>query len=367
MSDPTSGWPLRRRLLLGQGAVLVANLLAASLVAILVGPPLFHRHLVEAGHLPAPHEMAHLERAYRDANLVSLSLALVTALACALAVTWFVAQRIQRPLTELTSAAGSMAAGDYSTRVDAPGAGPELTTLASAFNAMAGRLDEVESTRRRLLTDLAHEMRTPLATLNAYLEALDDGVRTWDEETRDVLTQQTARLSRLAADLDDVSSAEEGRLRLSPEPVSVSELVSRAIATATPAFQTAEVHLVGDAPGAATVEVDPDRFAQVLTNLLDNARRHTPAGGRVDVRSEVVGHLARITVADTGEGIDATQLPHVFERFYRGDSARDRRRSGSGIGLTISRAIVRAHGGTLTAESPGRGQGSTFTIELPLL
>jgi signal transduction histidine kinase len=180
------------------------------------------------------------------------------------------------------------------------------------------------------------------------------------------MRQQTERLRRLAEDIQDVSRAEEGRLDLEPAVLSAAEVLRSAAQSHGAAFADKGVDLLVEAPDPAlSVSVDPERFAQVFANLLNNARRHTPAGGTVSLAATRVADGVAFTVRDTGDGMTADQLQHVFERFYRGDHARDRERQGSGIGLTISRAIVTIHGGTLTASSPGPGGGSTFTAVVP--
>ncbi len=359
---------LATRLMLAQLGVLLASVVTAGVVAALVGPPLFHEHLLRAEGRLNPSELLHVERAYLDASLLSLGVAFVVALSAAGLVTWVLARRLRRPLAELSSAAGEIARGRYDRRVAPTGAGSELDQLAHSFNTMATRLEVTEDTRRRLLTDLAHEMRTPVATCTAYLEALDDGVTTWGPETSAVLGQQVDRLARLAADNDDVSRAEEGRLSLEPRRVPVSRLIDNAHSVMQARYSEKGVGLSLDRREGrdAHVRVDPQRVGQVLGNLLDNALRHSPTGSTVHIESHVDGAEAVLDVIDDGEGIDVAQLPHVFERFYRGDTARDRKDRGSGIGLTISRAIVEAHDGSLTVRSAGRGHGSTFEVRLPL-
>ncbi|MDC5697976.1 ATP-binding protein [Intrasporangium calvum] len=354
--------------MLAQVLVLAASILTAGLVALLVGPSLFHQHLLASGHTDSSPELVHIERAYRDASVVSLGVALIIALACAAAVTWYVTRRLQAPLTALTQAATEISRGHFEARVSEWGSGPELDTLGAAFNLMASQLEQTEDTRRRLLSDLAHEMRTPITTLKLSTEGLRTGVRAWDEHTDRVMTDATERLAQLSADMDDVSRAEEGRLALELDAVPVGDLVWSAGEGQREAYARRGVNLVADAQSApgATVQVDRRRMGQVLDNLLGNALRHTPSGGSVRLYARQTSNEVEIVVADNGEGITPEQLPHVFERFYRGDSARDRDRSGSGIGLTISRAIVDAHGGGLTASSSGPGRGATFTVALPL-
>lgn len=358
---------LAGRLMLGQTIVLLASVLTAGLVASIVGPPIFHVHLTESGHTENSPELAHIEQAYQQASAVALGVALFTSLACAILVTWFVSRRLRQPLDELTDAARELFRGHYARRVQAMGGGTELETLGSAFNSMAGRLEDVENTRRRLLSDLAHELRTPIATLAIYHEGLFDGVTDLNVETQAVLASQTARLARLADDIDDVSRAEEGRLSLERAPHLVNDLVPRSAEAVRGRYQDKGVDLLVDlahSDGLA-VDVDSNRIGQVLGNLLANSLRHTPPGGHVTISARPERQVAVITVADDGDGIPADQLPHIFERFYRGDTARSRESSGSGIGLTISKAIVDAHGGTISVVSDGPGHGAVFEIVLP--
>lgn len=360
---------LATRLLLGQVLVLLASLLTAGLVALLIGPTLFHDHLLEVEPPLTPHDQWHIEKGFRDASFAALSAGLFIFLVCALAVTWWLTRGMQRTLDALTTAAAEVSRGHLSARVRSSGGGAELDTLAGAFNLMAGQLEQTESRRRRLLFDLAHELRTPISTIQLYCEGLRDGVLKWDATTDRVLTEHTGRLARLAEDIDEVSRAEEGRLELDVEPVPVAGLLASAIERHRDAYALAGVRLSGEASRVAdkAVEADVHRLGQVIDNLLRNALRHTPRGGAVVLSARQEGDEVQVCVTDTGDGIPADQLPHVFERFYRGDTARDRDNGGSGIGLTISRAIADAHRGSLTAHSAGPGQGSTLVLTLPLM
>lgn len=360
-------WGLASRFLTAQLLVVAASLLAAVVVASVAGPAVFHEHLLMAGHPENSPELLHMERAYRDTSLITLGVALGTALVCALGASLWLSRRIQAPLGRLTEAARRMARGRHETRVPAMGAGPEVDALAGAFNTMAERLEHTEDVRRRMLSDLAHEMRTPISVLTVYLEALQDGVASWDETTGELMADQLGRLTQLVEDIHDVSRAEEGRIALDRDEVEVAELMGTAAEAHRETYAAKGVSLTADIDDTdGIVEADRQRMGQVLGNLLTNALRHTPAGGAVTVRAVTPGpRRLAIQVADTGEGIAAAHLPQVFERFYRGDTARDRDHGGSGIGLTISRALVEAHGGTLTAASPGLGQGAVFTVELP--
>lgn len=358
---------LAGRLFAAQTLVVLAGAVTLVLVANAVGPAIFHDHLEQVSGEVDATAAAHVEQAYASASAISLSVALLAALGAALAVSAYVARRVARPVGQLAAAATDMADGHYATRVPEPGLGSEFATVADAFNAMAARLADVEATRRRLLADLGHELRTPIATIEAYIDAAEDGVPVADEDTWTVLRAQTSRLHRLAEDIATVSRAEEHQLDLKRRPVAVTDLVSGAIAAARSRYTAKGVALrervAADLP---PVDADPDRIGQVLGNLLGNALRHTPPGGRVTVTAGATDTGVRISVADTGEGIDRAHLPHLFERFYRADPARNRGpERGSGIGLAIAKAIVIEHGGQIAADSDGPSRGATFTLTLP--
>jgi two-component system sensor histidine kinase BaeS len=357
---------LAARLLAAQLLAIGAGAVTFVLVAMAAGPPLFRTHLRDALGTVPPAVSRHLDDAFATAAGVSIGVGTAAALLTAAAVSLLITRRLARPIRALGTAAARVAAGDYTARVTPPGLGPELDTLTAAFNAMATALASTEATRRRLLADAAHELRTPLATLDAYLEGLADGVRAPSQETWDVLAGQTARLRRLTEDIELVSRAEEGQLPLHRVPVALNGLVTTAAEAARPGYDRRGVNLATRlAPQLPSLTADPDRLAQVLAGLLANALRHTPPGGQVTVTTQTAGPSVTITVTDTGDGIAAGHLPHIFERFYRADAGRDRAHGGSGIGLTIARALIAAHGGTLTAASDGPGTGARFTITLP--
>ncbi|KQY25293.1 histidine kinase [Cellulomonas sp. Root485] len=364
MTSP--GWGLAGRLLAAMTVVVLAGGFTAWIVAAAVGPVVFHQHMGEVGMGAGPAAVMHAEEAFQSASALTLTIALVTSVAASLAVSVFLTRRIASSLGTLTSAATRIAAGHLDSRVDRPSLGVEFDQLADAFNDMARQLEESEALRQRLLADVAHEVRTPVAVIGAYLEGLEDGVTTLTPQTVSVLRDQGARLARLATDLAAVTRAEQGARSLVLAPTSPHALLSAALAAARSGYDSAGVELELDVdPGLPTVAADADRMSQVLGNLLDNARRHTPRGGSVRLSAHLTeAGLVRLTVADTGEGIDPDQLGLIFERFYRVDTARDRTSGGSGIGLAIVRAIVHAHGGTVTATSAGRDRGSRFDIDL---
>lgn len=355
---------LSARLFATQLIVVAASLLGAVAVATLAGPPLFHEHLELAGIPGGSPELFHVEQAYRDANLITLAVALGTGLACALLASFLLSRTIRTPLEQLTAAAAEVAHGNYDVRVPVLGAGVELDSLARAFNMMADQLTRTEETRQRILSDLAHEMSTPVSVLSVYLEGLQDEVVEWNPTTDAVMAEQLARLTRLVEDIDDVSRAEEGRIDLDPAPLPLADLLETCAAAVRENYAAKGVTLT-TAADADVLIADRQRLAQVLDNLLSNALRHTPPKGTVSLTATGTSDTVLIRVTDTGDGMTADQLTHIFERFYRGDTARDRDHGGSGIGLTISHALIAAHGGTLTAASAGPGHGSEFTIELP--
>jgi signal transduction histidine kinase len=215
-----------------------------------------------------------------------------------------------------------------------------------------------------MLADLAHEMATPLANLDGYLEGVEDGVVELNNDLIGLLRGQIARLSRLTDDIHAVSAADEGRLVRNVQPIRVSEVVDDAVDGVRAAFADSDVRLFVIGESIAVIDGDHERLVQVLTNLLNNALRHTPAGGQVGIRTEVHRDAVEIVVRDTGEGIAAEHLPHLFERFYRAHPSSDSS-VGSGIGLTISRAIVAGHDGRIAVHSAGLGQGAEVRVTLP--
>jgi signal transduction histidine kinase len=353
------------RLMAAQALVLLAGAATTWLVAAIVGPGIFHDHVVQAGVAHTAAETRHVEEAFGSALLVSLSVALLTAVTLALGVSWYFSRRVRSSIARVTWAASQIASGTYDVRVPDPGLGREFGTLSTSFNALAERLGHVETTRRRMLADLSHEMRTPLATVDAYLEAVEDGVRQLDATTLQTLRSSTQRLRRLAEDVSAVSLAEERRAPVHQQRVDAAAQARKATQAARERYAAKDVTLDAVAATPAMIAADPDRIGQVVENLLDNALRHTPPGGRVTVECARSDGWVELTVTDTGEGITAEHLPHVFDRFYRADSSRDRQHGGSGIGLAIVRALVAAHGGRVSAYSDGPGTGARFVVQLP--
>jgi two-component system sensor histidine kinase BaeS len=284
---------------------------------------------------------------------------LVTA-AIALFITFTVSGRILRPVSALTDAARRMREGDLAVRVE-PSGDDEIARLGRAFNEMAERLAQTERAKRQLVSDVAHELRSPVTNLRGMLESIQDGLAAPDAGHIEALHSETLLLQRLIADLQDLALAESGGLALDLERVDVEAVARRALGNGCDAVRVAI-----DAD-ARFVRADAVRLEQMLRNLLSNARRHTPPDGTIEMRSTRLGSLVRISVADTGCGIAVEHLPHVFDRFYRVDGSRDRATGGAGLGLAIVRRLAEAQGGYATAESAGSGLGATFLIDLPAI
>ncbi|BBZ66648.1 putative sensor histidine kinase [Mycolicibacterium insubricum] len=363
---PRPGMGMRGRLLLAQTLVLLAGGATTWVVASVVGPPLFREHLHQAGVEHNSNEQFHAEQAYQHATALSIAVAITVAASTAFVVTAYLSRRLQHSIAELSQAAAAIAEGHYDIRVAPPQLGDEFENLAGSFNQMAQRLQSVESTRRRMFGDLAHEIRTPVAVLEAYLEAVEDGVKTLDPQTIAMLREQTGRLVRFSADAAALAQAEESHTAIARGPVDTAELLTALKAAFADRYAAKAVALHTEAGDTAPIWADRQRLTQVLGNLLDNALRHTPAGGHVTLTTTRRGPEVAFTVTDDGDGIPAGHLPHVFERFYRADSARDRGHGGSGIGLAIAKALTEAHGGHISAASRGPGQGTTFTVAVPV-
>jgi len=270
-------------------------------------------------------------------------------------------RRVISPIDDLLEASDSVAEGDYSVRVPKRGA-PEIYALVSSFNAMVHQLEVQADQRNELMADLTHELRTPITVIQGNIEGMIDGVYERDDAHLKALLEETRQLSSLIEDLRTLGLADSGALQLYREATDLTLLTSETLATYRPQIEASGISLKLDvAEGIPLINVDPLRFREVLTNLIANALRYTPSGETIEVQ---IGHegtdRVRIIVLDTGSGIDAQDLPHVFERFYKSaDSA------GSGLGLAIAKKLVEAHGGEISAES-NLDRGTQVTILLPI-
>jgi two-component system sensor histidine kinase BaeS len=284
----------------------------------------------------------------------------------AVALVGYLSHALFSPISAMKAAAGKIGAGDLAQRLRE---GPdELGELARVLNELARRLDERETVRRDFFANVSHELRSPVANILVTAEALLAGAAEDPEQRRrmlEAIAREAERLARLVRQLLDLLSFQSGRMQLAAQPVAVRDLVEDAVGRFAPRAAALGVALEGAAGrGPGVVDVDPDRMAEVLDNLIDNALRHTPRGGTVRVAYAAEEGGVALRVADTGRGIPAHDLPFVFEKFYRGDAARSRDAGGTGLGLAIVKAIVDAHGGTVAVDSaPGRG--ATFIVRLP--
>lgn len=288
--------------------------------------------------------------------------AAVITVAVAAMIALLLAAYLSGPLRKLESAAEGLAQGDLSQRVEAEGP-LEVAALGEAFNRMADSLESAEELRRRMVADVAHELRNPVAAARVQAEGMAEGVIRADAARLDSLVEDLHHLSALIDDLQELAVAEAGRLRYEMDDLDIAELVGREVARAA-GLPAPGVELSLEASGdGVIVRGDELRLAQVLRNLLSNAARHTSAGTIAVKVSQAAGAVT-VSVTDTGEGLEAGELEHIFERFYRADSARASDTGGAGLGLAISRAIVRDHGGEMFAESV-LGQGTTVGFQLP--
>lgn len=359
------GLGLAGRLLVNIGLVILAGASTVLVAALLLAWPLFQYHLDNAGVVVDAQVLEHVTRAFEQAVLTALAVGILVAAATALGISWLISRRLAAPIQDAATTARALADGRLDTRLEDPLMGSELATLAASINQLAHRLETTESTRRQLTADLAHQLRTPIASLEATIEAIAEGVLPVDDQTVETLTGQSARLRRLVADLEVVSRAQERQLLLSTRPIPVTQLVDAATAGNWERYRAATVTLTRSvATDVPDLIVDADRINEVLTSLLDNALRHTPSGGTVTVRATAGvnprGPEAIIELSDTGTGFPLGEAELLFQRFHKAPTS-----TGSGLGLTIARAIVEAHHGTLTAASDGPGQGAKFTITIP--
>lgn len=363
-----SGLSLRAKLLLSYLAVIA---LAATTIIVIAEwtAPLFYRTHIEQmvqmfGIRNIPEMRRQLSEGFTGAFGSALAVASFMTLLVALVVSALVSRQILRSVQRVSHASTRIAAGHYAERLPEMGR-DELGELTSSFNRMAEALEATEVRRRELIGTVAHELRTPLTGMRGLTEGLLDGVFRIEEAGPDLI-REIRRLERLTQDLSLVTQAEAGMIPVLPRPVPLAELARGACAQFERPFANKGVFLALEVQHDTRVLADPDRFTQVLVNLLSNALRHTRQGG-VTVRMGGNGRSGWVEVQDTGEGISPHDLPHVFERFYRSDQSRARdveESVGAGVGLTVSWHLVQAMQGTLKVVST-EGEGTTFTVELP--
>lgn len=378
---------LSLRLLLSNLAVVTVGAVALIVTVSLLGPRLFDAQVERIGlrygwgtdgtspggggpgtnggsGQQATAVEAELDDAFTHSLTVALGVAIGAGAIAAVAGAALASRGVLRPLDRMRVAVRRMAEGHYDERVPEP-SDRELADLAGDVNALGGVLQETEQRRARLVSDLAHELRTPITSLDGFVEGLEDGIFQADAETLGAMRGETRRLLRLATDLSALSRADEKAFDLQLEEADLGAIAAQAGRGLAAPYSAAEATLAIAPMPDLPVRVDSDRMGQVFTNLLRNALQHIPAGGTVTLTGERRGALAAVTVTDNGEGIAPEHLGHVFDRFFRIDGAAPAS-GGTGIGLTIARGITRAHGGDISAASPGIGKGATFTVTLPL-
>jgi signal transduction histidine kinase len=275
-----------------------------------------------------------------------------------------IARVISTPITHITQATQRIGKGELDVRIPVRGS-QEMMDLATTFNKMAADLQHAETLRTNLMADVSHELRTPLTVLEGNLRAALDKVVPLDEAEVGNLYGQTRHLIRLVNDLRELSLAESGQLPLEKIPTNLNKLVAETLQALEPLSVEKGVTLADEVPPLSEATVDPFRIRQVFFNLLSNALRHTPQGGKIIVKGETGAGTVVLLIQDDGDGLEPEQIPVVFDRFYRGDKSRNRETGGTGLGLAIVKAIVEAHGGQVQAHSAGKGAGSQFKIILP--
>ncbi|MHA2427674.1 MAG: sensor histidine kinase [Candidatus Hermodarchaeia archaeon] len=371
------GW----KLFLSYLIVIIVGVFVLASAAELAIPRSFNRHMAAMGSMMSgmmgnggmgPDMNADLFSNFRAAVNESMALATIAAFSVAFIVSLLISRRVVTPVLEMMDVSGRIAEGEYRERVKVPRTKSiddldELAQLAVSFNQMAEKLEKTESIRTQLIGDIAHELRTPLTSIKGSMEGLIDGILTADVGTFQGILAETSRLQRLVDDLQELSRVEAGSFELNHRSEEISEILRNTVRRIGLQFEEKGVSLTLDtSPDLPPVFVDNDRIGQVLLNLIGNALQYTPPGGVVDVRSWHAEVEVFVEISDTGIGISPEHLPHIFSRFYRVDKSRARASGGSGIGLTIAKHIVEAHGGRIWAESPGTDQGSTFTFTLPI-
>jgi histidine kinase len=360
------------KLMVSYLVVIIVGVVTLAVAAESVTPTAFNRHMLGmqqmmmGGQMSRQQMGADLFTNFRAAVTEALLVSTIAALISAILVSVFVSRRVVTPIRQMMTASRHIAAGHYRERVKVV-SDDELGQLAQSFNQMAAGLEQTEAMRRELIGNVAHELRTPLSTIKGYMEGLMDGVLPPEPTTYQQVYREADRLQRLVSDLQELSRVEAGAFELDCQPVNMAELIQHTATRLGPQFEEKGVQLNVDLPAdLPRVQADEDRIDQILINLIGNALQYTPTGGTVTVMAEKRPLELWVTIRDTGIGIAAEHLTLLFTRFYRVDKSRSRAGGGSGIGLTITKHLVEAHGGRVWADSQGAGQGSVFGFALPV-
>jgi len=369
---------LGAKLLLSYLAIIVVGVAVLIIASQFILPTSFNRHMsgmmrngmgMGMGNqgFGNPDSMSQLYVDFRASFNEALMYAALAAMLVAIALSLYFSRSVIAPVHAMSQATQRIADGRYDERVRVNGS-DELAQLALYFNQMAEKLNQIESMRRRLIGDVSHELRTPLTAIKGSMEGLMDGILPASDETFQQVHAEADRLHRLVDDLQELSRVEDRAYQLDFRPVDVSSLVKTVTKRLAPHAESKRITLDLElAPDLPYILADEDRATQVLTNLTGNALQYTPEGGRITISAKQVGNEVQIAVHDTGIGIPPEHLANIFDRFYRVDKSRSRQSGGgSGIGLTIARALVEAHGGHIWAESAGDGKGSIFAFTVPI-
>ncbi|MEA1902312.1 MAG: HAMP domain-containing sensor histidine kinase [Actinomycetota bacterium] len=364
---------LRGRLITSYMAVVAAVVAAAFITVRWLTPTLAQRRFQfqgpggggrgPGGPGDSSSEVAtQVQRAYDEALTIALIVAAVIGILLALGLAYWVSRQILGRLRDIQNATHRMAAGDYDEHLPEP-AEAELADLTKSINSLGAELAATEEARARLVSDLAHELRNPLATIEGYMEGLIDGVMPADAATYSTVADEAHRMKRLTEDLSLLSRAQEGALQLDLEELDIGDVARTVVDRFGPHFQASQVELALHLHDSLPVQGDAGRLNQIITNVIGNALTHTPEGGSVTVEGRRDEMKCRLDITDTGGGISSENLERVFDRFARLDADS----GGTGIGLHVSRMLARAHHGELTAHSEGLGFGSTFSLVIPAL
>ena len=365
---------LAQKLFISYAIVVLVGLVVLTIATSFVAPASFSERMLHmrgngTGMMMGEHLTEldeEVDASFRAAVNIALAISGIAAIAAALGVSWFVSQQITRPIRSLVALSQQIAGGSYQQRLRLDSR-DELAELVENFNRMAEALQTTEAQRIRLLGDVTHELKTPLAGIKGYMEGLQDGVLPATPETFQLIHREADRLQRLVLDLQELSRTESGQIALDLQPQTLEAILLPVVERMRPQFSEKSLMLRLDLPAdLPSVCADGDRTAQVLTNLLGNALQYTLDGGTVTLAAAAQRDCVRVSVTDTGIGIAAAELPHVFQRFYRVDKSRSRGSGGSGIGLTVAKYWVEAQGGTIHAHSDGTARGSCFSFTLPL-
>jgi signal transduction histidine kinase len=366
------------KLFLSYLVVILVGVVVIASTAELVVPTAFDRHMAVMSSMMSSMmggSVQALDQSlftnFRAAVTEAVGVASLAASIMAVITSLFVSRQVVATVQAMMAASQRIAEGNYAERVQVPGninkgEQDELGQLALRFNQMAARLEQTENMRRQLIGDVTHELRTPLTTIKGSMEGLIDGVLPANDETYTQIYHEADRLQRLVNDLQELSRVEARAYELHLSRTSLAEVVQATVARLDRQFEEKGVAISTQVPAdLPAIQMDSDRIGQVLLNLVGNALQYTPSGGGVRIQAVHIPGEVRVSVVDSGIGIPPEHLPHLFTRFYRVDKSRARSHGGSGIGLTIAKHLVEAHGGRIWAESQGAGKGSTFTFTLP--